>query len=660
MRPYKHPTFRLPEKRERGKNGAFGKMRSSLSKTYLLGLPLLVILQVAVFRNYTTEFFTPDGIFYLARPLKSWQDFEDLLVRLDDRDNYRPLTYVVATAVYRVAGLEPFPYHLFGLLFHIVISLLVFWLAAVILKSEPAALAVAFFFALHGAASHVVFGLTFLPDLCYALFFVLGLIAFFKFEGSGREGWYWASLLFFFLSLLSKEPAVTFPAVAILALVLVPGLSGRAGDGVLSWRQALRKTLPFWILAGLYLAWFGALSQGRFVPTAPDHPYRFSLTLDALLSKQRYLEWALNFRPQYGTIEEHPTIRALGERILPQGAAQIFLQTSDLSLYLLGPVWMLWLILQGKWTYVRIFGLNALWTPVMALVVALLIFNFYQSAKSRNKTTLYGLLFYAILLTPVLFLPRNKTMHHNLYMPAIGIGIVVGDFVSRYSSAPVTRRRRLALWLVPTVLTMGGIIASRANQKGAWPVRSAWTARTYLEDLRRLFPTLSSGTVLYFEKTGNREWPWLTDAGNMFRLFYNDPGLVTLFGDYGHDPRTVAPDRNLIRLRQAGGHLALVEERAAGRQSIWIDLLDPVSHRFVFQQKVIEDGSRYYVRAGELVFKTALEPVSYTVVLPKGFYLTFCSPPSLISEEVDGRISVRTTGSHDTSELLLRGRYPEP
>jgi hypothetical protein len=512
-------------------------MIPSLSmKPVILLLLGLFLFQGILFWPATMEFFTPDAIYYLARQVDSWEDFKYVFTHLDSVANYRPLTYLVATTLSLRWQLDPFPYHMFTLVSHVGITALVFWLARLLLRSDAAAFVAAVFFGLHSAALRVAFGITFISDLLYAAFFIFAIVAFVK-------GWHRFSLLSFVLALLSKEPAVTLPAVLTAMLLFVPQ---DAEGKTLAWREAIRRTRAFWIVGLIYIGWFALLTGGHFVPQSASHPYHVSLSWDDIVSKAQYLSRGFNLK-RFDTMAAHPTITTLSTRLLPSGFNELFKRTSDFWLYLVGPVWMFWLVIKGEWQSLREIAMYALATPLVV------ISTFFLIRRNNHKTVIYGLLLFVFVLCPVLILPASKTMLHNLYVPVVGLAIVVGEFVR-------TNLRRLATLAVPAVLIVAGIHYIVSDREVSWPTTTARAASMYLEDVQRFHPVFPKGAVLYFESTGMPDWPFLTGGGDLFRVFYGDRTLVTIFGDNGEAPPAINRSaRPVFRFREMDGMLLPVQ-----------------------------------------------------------------------------------------------------
>lgn len=135
------------------------------------------------------------------------------------RSIYSPLTtlsYAIEKGIY---GLDqPGWWHLDNILLHALNSLLVFLILGRLGISLNVALLTTLLFVIHPMRVESVAWLTARKDLLFTLFFFLGLLAYLK-KSSDKDkkvGYAIAVWVFFFLSLLSKVLAVTFPLVLVL------------------------------------------------------------------------------------------------------------------------------------------------------------------------------------------------------------------------------------------------------------------------------------------------------------------------------------------------------------------------------------------------------------------------------------------------------------
>jgi tetratricopeptide (TPR) repeat protein len=128
--------------------------------------------------------------------------------------------------IYTIAELDPFYYHLASLLLHTLNAVLVYWMATLILKNQLGALIAALLFASHPALSEAVNCIDFNDDPLAALFFLLSLIFYIRLKAetvSSNIRGYSLALFFYFLGVLSKEIAITLPAVILLYDVVLRG-----------------------------------------------------------------------------------------------------------------------------------------------------------------------------------------------------------------------------------------------------------------------------------------------------------------------------------------------------------------------------------------------------------------------------------------------------
>ena len=133
--------------------------------------------------------------------------------------SYRPVSTLSYFLIYTFAGLDPFYYHLASLLLHTLNAVLVYWLANLILKNQVGALVAGLLFAGHPALSEAVNCIDFNDDPLAALFFLLSLIIYIKSNADqirSNLGGYSLALICYLLGLLSKEMAITLPAIIFL------------------------------------------------------------------------------------------------------------------------------------------------------------------------------------------------------------------------------------------------------------------------------------------------------------------------------------------------------------------------------------------------------------------------------------------------------------
>lgn len=134
--------------------------------------------------------------------------------------NYHPITILTYAIEYSYVRLEPWLYHLDSILFHILVTLLVYIFVQQLTKRTIAAFITALLFGLHPMHVESVAWLAGRKDVVYGTFYMaacVGHLYYVRAEGSKKKLWYAGVILLFLLSLLSKPVAVTLP-VTLLAI----------------------------------------------------------------------------------------------------------------------------------------------------------------------------------------------------------------------------------------------------------------------------------------------------------------------------------------------------------------------------------------------------------------------------------------------------------
>src|SRR5262245_10682147 len=153
---------------------------------------------------------------------------------------YRPLTIFTFSLEYPIWRVWAPGFRITNLLLHALNGWLVFLLARSLLGSPAAALASAVVYLVHPIQTEAVVSIVGRSELLAAGFFFAAWLMF-------RQGRIWWSALLYFLAVLSKESAITFPAAVMLEVALTQGGVRKVMD---SWRR-------FAVLAGTGIAYLG-------------------------------------------------------------------------------------------------------------------------------------------------------------------------------------------------------------------------------------------------------------------------------------------------------------------------------------------------------------------------------------------------------------------
>lgn len=134
---------------------------------------------------------------------------------------YRPTTGLLYFLEYYLYKYNAWGYHLTNLILHILCTILVYFLAIVLIKKENIAFLSSIFFALHPIHTDAVSWICTRHSFLVTLFYLLSLIFFIKYLNSKKTKFYIYSIFFFIFSLCSKEEAVTLPLVILLSDLLI-------------------------------------------------------------------------------------------------------------------------------------------------------------------------------------------------------------------------------------------------------------------------------------------------------------------------------------------------------------------------------------------------------------------------------------------------------
>jgi Flp pilus assembly protein TadD len=433
------------------------------SNTYLwviLGVILLVTLlaYLPALRNQFVNWDDAGYVYknpYLTDP--SPQNTKKLLTQ-DIMINFHPLTMLSYKLNYDAGKLNPYPYHLTNILFHLLNTLLVFLFAYHLTHKKPiVAITTTLLFALHPMHVESVAWVSERKDVLYVCFFILGLLAYLRYSEKYDRKWLLITFLCFILSLLSKAMAVVFPIVLLLIdyykqRILAPNTSSNLP-------KALIEKIPFFILS-LIMGYISVKIQSTSAinefSTFPIH-WRF------MFACYGYIMYLVKIilPIQLSAFYPYPTLTATGS--LP------------IYFYII---------------------------PFVLLGVAVGIVWWFRN----NRSLIFGILFYSVTVALVLqFISVGKVIiaDRYTYLPYVGIGITLGIFAD-YLWQQLSASKSSLRWALPilALLCTGWWSYATAQQCKVWyDGVSLWT------NVIKLYPKEAQGYV----HRGN----WYGDNGNV-------------------------------------------------------------------------------------------------------------------------------------------------
>ncbi|MFH1765354.1 MAG: hypothetical protein ABIF09_14285 [Gemmatimonadota bacterium] len=341
---------------------------------------------------------------------------------------YRPVTSLSFTLEWMAFGEDPLGYHLLNLLFHALVSLLVFLLLLEMGAVFPA-LVGGVLFAVHPLHSEAVANVVGRAEL-YSAFFFLGACLLY-WRGGDWEGWRRVPRLMglgflYFLSLGAKEIGVTLPIALLLLelsrpfLVARPKSAGGSGPGV------ARPGVT------------GRSLTSRLLREAPTY-LLFLAVLLAFLG----LRWMV-LGSLTGEVSA-PIFRALGpgERILT--AVALWVQYARLLLFPLD--------LAADYAPGVLFPAEGMELGVVLGAGVILGFGYFAVRALRAKISMplvtLGILWFVLVVLPVsnLLFPTGVLLaERTLYLPSVGLSFAAAGVTSRFlGRGQLVRRLALAL-----------------------------------------------------------------------------------------------------------------------------------------------------------------------------------------------------------------------
>lgn len=337
--------------------------------------------------------------------IRHWSNFPNLFTSkyfvLSAELTYRPVVTLSYFIDYAFWHLNPLGYHLTNILLHAMNSTLFFIFAFRVLKKRSMALVAALFFSSFPVFSEAVNAIGFREDLMAFLFLILAFIFYLKARQLKYIVYYSLSLICYFLSLFSKEMAITLPLLIVLYDSIFQGLLLRIDNPPLS---HFRK---------------GGKRGGRFsyLKSKILHYYLgyFFVTVFYVLTR-----FYLLYNPQ--------------ESQIPYSQSRLIVNFLTMTHVLAYYVKLLFLPFKLNADYVVSFPTTpvsvSFWLSLLFFIaIGMLTFKL----RSRHKHIFFFILWFFVTLIPVMnIVPLGNIMAERyLYIPGAGFCMIVASLLSK-------------------------------------------------------------------------------------------------------------------------------------------------------------------------------------------------------------------------------------
>ena len=380
-------------------------------KTYLWLIITLVVTFLFLSPNLKSDFLNWDDPVYITtnKLIKdtSLSGVKKIFSTREVVGTYSPLVLLSWSVDYKVSQLNPFTFHLFNILFHLVVVALVYYLALLLSKRMEVAFIASLLFGIHPMHVEAVGWISARKDLIYSLFFFGALIIYHFYLDSNKKRssrfLYLTCLFLFCLSLLSKGTAIMFPFI----LLLIDYLKNRK-----NLKNILIEKIPFFILSLLfvYIAIIGQTSEG-----AIDNAINMTSVNSISVGLYGYIIYLVKIIIPFNLSGYHPYPDMIGEQL--------------------------------PWY----FYISA--TPIIALFILTI-------AKARTRRFFgFGIMFFFITLVPVLqVLPFGTAViaERYTYLPYFGLFLLFAIWIVR--AIDTYRKFEKPIWiLLSSCIIMLGI-----------------------------------------------------------------------------------------------------------------------------------------------------------------------------------------------------------
>jgi hypothetical protein len=506
------------------------------------------------FRN-PGHFFQADTVFHLYHRPATFIDFLRMFVTLDRSGWYRPLSQQLPFFIlFPFFGLNPVGYRICIYVFFAAMTIGVYHLSRMLMQRGIAAGIATIYFASHTTNAFTTYDLSFAPELCYAAFYLLAVLTFYKFCRVDNRGAYNASIVFLIGALLSKEAAVTLPMILFLLYVV---FDSRAGTVRLRIFRAVRAIRSHAFVVLLYFAFVvGYLHvQGIDLRQLFNRPkvlqqggYYFVVDKGALENIDLALTWAFN---------------------IPRGWHGDFRHVPN--------VWV---------SFLKGFRI------VIVLSAMLTLFT------NRRRIVFFGVGWFLISIIPTLPL-ANHFMPYYLFLPMIGVSLVVGTSLSWLADCLRQAHEDLPGGVI--ALTLAGVVwvcsisveaDTRSHRLLGGSARLAYES---LVSIRRLYPAVSRNAILYIDDV-EEPLAWDHAWGGLIQMAYDRWDVDIRYGSSGGIPDVTGPriDNTLVMRYHEG---RLIDETAAFRKnpSAYVPYVESKDYRLTVLPAGVSAGDTYTI-----------------------------------------------------------------
>ena len=403
--------------------------------------------------------------------------------RLEGQTFYRPISREIYNLImYKLYGLNPFPFHIMNLILILVNLRLLFLFIRLLSQNQVAPYLTIAFYLFSSVHSIKLYYLSSIQTLLMTSFALLSCIYFVKFIKTKILNYYLGSILLFLIALFCHESALVLPGIMFLIIFVVRGLS---------LKQKIIFLFPVFTLMGLY---YLSLGQTTNLPSQQVYQPIFQPKV-ILNSLSWYVLWSFGI-PEMLVDFVKPGLVLKDEFYLWYG-------------YYAKIVFPLLLILITGFLFI--------------------MWRFKNTFLTRNFVFLVSC--FLISISPFLFFPQHKFVYY-LGFPIVWFSATLGLILSE-----IWKVGKVHKIIVGFLLLTFLIISNQTtvlNSRTHWAAKRAKSAEVLVQQFKKDHPFLQKGSTFYI--IDDPEYPviskeWGTSSKQAFYILSGSDALQLLYKD---------------------------------------------------------------------------------------------------------------------------------
>lgn len=390
--------------------------------------------------------------------------------------SYRPFSVMLyPAALFKIFGLDPFGYRLANLFIHLLNTVLFFFLIQTIFNNKITAYISSI---LYGIRDYHYVNLTYAvagsADLLVQTTMISTLLFYFKYLREGRSIHLLFVYLFYILSFLCKEIAVTLFGLLFLIFCYHHLIVQK---GKIELKRMKHLILPLWVTC-LFVLWRISLQQsGTQFPS--------KLQFDLLIPFRFFINFS------YSLFGYHKT-----------------------------------LTFKNQWQYANFLELY------VGIILLLFCIASLRNRNLRNKMAL-ALLWFTITICPMLLQPGRQAVHYAIIPSYILIGVFVSSGVNIFRKTGVLNKPVIAFALLLYVFLNWQVIQLKYHDR-IWTggyIQTSDSARlaAMLQDIQRIVPDTGQDANIFIANYYSDVFISAHPGGEDYRLHFIGEHLLKLF-----------------------------------------------------------------------------------------------------------------------------------